>query len=56
MKARKTHEMESCKEADIEENIELPNESLQKIEFVSIEILSLNQFSTRKTKNTMLLI
>ena len=28
--------MESCKEADIEENVELPKESLQKIEFVSI--------------------
>ena len=36
MKARKTHDMESCKEADIEENVELPKESLQKIEFVSI--------------------
>ena len=28
--------MESCKEADIEENVELPKESLQEIEFVSI--------------------
>ena len=36
MKARKTHDMESCKEADIEKNVELPKESLQKIEFVSI--------------------
>ena len=36
MKARKTHDMESCKEADIEENVELPKESLQEIEFVSI--------------------
>ena len=34
--ARKTHDMESCKEAEIEENVELPKESLQEIEFVSI--------------------
>ena len=36
VKARKTHDIESCKEADIEKNVELPKESLQKIEFVSI--------------------
>ena len=36
VKARKTHDMESCKEDDIEENIELPKESLQEIELVSI--------------------
>ena len=30
MKARKTHDMESCKEADIEENVELFKESLIK--------------------------
>ena len=36
VKARKTHDMESCKEADIEENVELGKESLQEIEFVSI--------------------
>ena len=28
--------MESCKEANIEENVELPKENLQEIEFVSI--------------------
>ena len=36
MKAKKTHDMESCNRADIEENVELPKESLQEIEFVSI--------------------
>ena len=36
VKARKIHDIESCKEADIEENVELPKESLQEIEFVSI--------------------
>ena len=30
VKARKNHDMESCKEADIEENVELPKESLIK--------------------------
>ena len=36
MKARKAHDMESCKEGDIGENVELRKESLQEIEFVSI--------------------
>ena len=35
-KTRKTHDMESCKEADNGENVELPQESLKNTEFERI--------------------
>ena len=58
MKARKTHDMESCKEADIEENFELPKESLQEIEFASIgeQDSVVESILVSKDKETMLLI
>ena len=35
-KARKSHNMESCKEADTGKNVEIPGESLLNTEFESI--------------------
>ena len=37
-KTRKTHDMESCKEADNCKNVELPQESLMNTEFERIAI------------------
>ena len=50
--------MESCKEADIEENVELPKESLQEIEFASIgeQDSVVESILVSKDKETMLLI
>ena len=57
-KIRNTHDMESCKEADNCENVELPQESLKNTAFehTGAQELQLNRFPTRiKTRNTMLL-
>ena len=50
--------MESCKEADNCENVELPQESLKNTAFehIGAQELQLNRFPTWiKTRNTMLL-